>query len=260
MREQMTQHRANPVCASCHAQMDELGFALENFDAIGEWRDIDAAGSPIDASAKLPDGTKFTGPAELRKVLLNHSDDFLTTLTEKLLTYALGRGLEAADAPAIRQIKREASRANYRLASLIQGIVTSTPFQMRMAQKLRATERCHRGVRMVTKDSVFASPDVTFGELVQPWRCRFSTRWCRRCRPVKDVEVGAPLRGDLLRNRANMNDGPRPRKGLVSRSLPILKPLEAFRDRTLVFTGWITIRRPDQGDSVGSIPRAAPRS
>jgi mono/diheme cytochrome c family protein len=135
MREQMAQHRANPACASCHAQMDELGFALENFDAIGEWRDIDAAGSPIDASAKLPDGTTFTGPAELRRVLLKHADDFLTTLTDKLLTYALGRGLEAADAPAIRQIKREAAPANYRFASLIQAIVTSTPFQMRMAQE-----------------------------------------------------------------------------------------------------------------------------
>jgi hypothetical protein len=135
MREQMAQHRANPVCASCHAQMDQLGFALENFDAIGEWRDIDAAGSPIDASAKLPDGTALNGPAELRKVLLSHSDDFLTTLTEKLLTYALGRGLEAADAPAIRQIKREAARANYRFAPLIQGVVASTPFQMRMAQE-----------------------------------------------------------------------------------------------------------------------------
>jgi mono/diheme cytochrome c family protein len=134
MREQMTQHRTNPVCASCHAQMDELGLALENFDAIGEWRDTDAAGSPIDASAKLPDGTTFTGPAELRKVLLNHSDDFLTTLTEKLLTYALGRGLEAADAPAVRRIKREAARANYTFASLIKGIVTSTPFQMRMQE------------------------------------------------------------------------------------------------------------------------------
>jgi mono/diheme cytochrome c family protein len=135
MREQMTQHRSNPACASCHAQMDELGFALENFDAIGEWRDIDAAGSPIDASAKLPDGTTFTGPAELRKVLLNHSDDFLTTLTEKLLTYALGRGLEAADAPAIRRIKREAARSNYTFSALIHGIVTSTPFQMRMAER-----------------------------------------------------------------------------------------------------------------------------
>ena len=134
MREQMAQHRANPVCASCHAQMDELGFALENFDAIGEWRDVDAAGSPIDASARLPDGTTFTGPVELRKVLLGHSDDFLTTLTEKLLTYALGRGLEAADAPAIRRIKRDAAPSHYRFAALVKGIVASTPFQMRMAQ------------------------------------------------------------------------------------------------------------------------------
>jgi hypothetical protein len=133
MREQMAQHRANPGCASCHAQMDELGFALENFDAIGEWRDLDAAGAPIDAAAKLPDGTSFKGPVELRKVLRSHSDDFLTSLTEKLLTYALGRGLEPADAPAVRRIKREAAAANYSFSALIQGIVASTPFQMRMA-------------------------------------------------------------------------------------------------------------------------------
>ncbi len=135
MREQLAQHRANPVCASCHTQMDELGFALENFDAIGEWRNVYLSGAPIDASAELPDGTVFNGPTELRKVLLNHSDEFLTTITEKLLTYALGRGLEAADAPAVRQVKREAARENYRFASLIQGIVTSTPFQMRLAQE-----------------------------------------------------------------------------------------------------------------------------
>jgi len=135
MREQMAQHRANPVCASCHAQMDQLGFALENFDAIGEWRDTYSSGSPIDAAAELPDGTKINGPTELRRVLLQHSDEFLTTITEKLLTYALGRGLEAADTPAVRQAKREAARADYRFASLIQGIVKSTPFQMRMAQE-----------------------------------------------------------------------------------------------------------------------------
>jgi len=134
MREQMAQHRANPVCASCHAQMDQLGFALENFDAIGEWRDLDAAGARIDATAKLPDGTTFTGPVELRKVLLTHADDFLTTLTEKLLTYALGRGLDAADAAAVRQIKRDAAATQYRFGSLVQAIVRSTPFQMRMAQ------------------------------------------------------------------------------------------------------------------------------
>ena len=134
MREQMAAHRANPVCAGCHAQMDQLGFALENFDAIGEWRDVDSATKPIDASAQLPDGTKFNGPVELRKVLLTHSDDFVTTVVERLLTYALGRGLEATDAPTIRRIKREATASNYRFASLIQGVVTSTPFQMSMAE------------------------------------------------------------------------------------------------------------------------------
>jgi mono/diheme cytochrome c family protein len=134
MRAQMAQHRANPVCAGCHAQMDQLGFALENFDAIGEWRDKYSSGSPVDAAAELPDGTRFDGPTGLRNVLLSHSDDFLTTITEKMLTYALGRGLEATDAPAVRQIKRAAAGTNYRFASLIQGIVTSTPFQMRMAE------------------------------------------------------------------------------------------------------------------------------
>jgi mono/diheme cytochrome c family protein len=134
MREQLAQHRANPVCASCHAQMDQLGFALENFDAIGQWRETDSSGIPIDATGKFPDGTTFKGPAELRKVLMSHTDDFMTTLTEKLLIYALGRGLEYPDAAAIRQIKRDAARSNYRFASLIKGIVTSTPFQMRLAQ------------------------------------------------------------------------------------------------------------------------------
>ena len=133
MREQLAAHRANPACAGCHAQMDQLGFALENFDAIGEWRDIYISGARVDASAELPDGTKFNGPAELRKVLVSHSDEFLTTVSEKLLTYALGRGLEASDAPAVRKIKRDAAREKYRFASLIQGIVTSTPFTMRLA-------------------------------------------------------------------------------------------------------------------------------
>jgi hypothetical protein len=135
MREQMAQHRANPVCAGCHAQMDQLGFALENFDAIGEWRDTYSSGTPVDAAAKLPDGTTFNGPRELRNVLLKHSDEFYTTVTEKFLTYALGRGLEASDAPAVREIKREAGADSFRFASLIQDIVRSVPFQMRMAQK-----------------------------------------------------------------------------------------------------------------------------
>jgi hypothetical protein len=133
MREQLAAHRANPVCAGCHAQMDQLGFALENFDGIGEWRDMYASGAQVDASAELPDGTKFNGPAELRQLLVKHSDEFLTTMTEKLLTYALGRGLEAADAPAVRKIKRDAARDSHRFESLVHGVVMSTPFQMKMA-------------------------------------------------------------------------------------------------------------------------------
>ena len=113
--------------------MDQLGFALENFDAIGEWRDVYSSGLPIDVSAELPDGTRFDGPTELRKVLLSYSEQFLTTATDRLLTYALGRGLEASDAPAVRQIKREAAQENYSFRSLVQGIAVSLPFRMRMA-------------------------------------------------------------------------------------------------------------------------------
>ncbi len=134
MRQQMEQHRANPACIVCHAQMDPLGFALENFDGIGGWRTTDA-NVPIDASGVLPDGTRFEGPAGLRQVLLSRSEEFVTNVTEKLLTYALGRGAEYYDAPAIRKIVREAAPGDYRWSSLIMGIVRSTPFQMRRSKE-----------------------------------------------------------------------------------------------------------------------------
>lgn len=131
MREQMEQHRADPTCASCHARMDPIGFALENYDAIGRWRTKDA-GSPIDATGKLPDGTEFTGPAGLKQLMLSgYRDDFVTAITEKLLTYALGRGLEYYDKPVVRSITRQAARDNYRMSAVIMAIVESTPFQMR---------------------------------------------------------------------------------------------------------------------------------
>lgn len=130
MRERMEQHRANPVCASCHKLMDPLGFALENFDGIGQWRTAEG-GTPIDPSGVLPDGTPFQGPAELRKALLTKREGFVTTVTEKLLTYALGRGLEYYDAPAVRKITREAAPIQHRWSSLVLGIVRSTPFQKR---------------------------------------------------------------------------------------------------------------------------------
>jgi hypothetical protein len=131
MRDQMQEHRTNPTCAACHARMDPIGFALENYDAVGRWRTEDAD-APIDASGKLPDGTEFTGPAGLSRLLqTRYRDDFVRTATEKLLTYALGRGLEYYDAPTIRAIDRESARDNYRIASWIVAIVKSAPFQMR---------------------------------------------------------------------------------------------------------------------------------
>jgi len=134
MRERMEQHRVNPVCATCHNLMDPLGFALDNFDAVGRWRTAERT-TPIDPSGVLPDGTKFQGPAELRQILLARYDPFVRTFTEKLLMYALGRGLESYDAPVVRQILREAAPGDYRWSSLINGIVQSTPFQMRRSKE-----------------------------------------------------------------------------------------------------------------------------
>ena len=130
LRAQMEAHRATPVCASCHKLMDPIGFALENFDAVGSWRTKEAAG-PIDASGQLADGTKIDGVVALRNAILARPDVFVTTMTEKMFVYALGRGIEAYDRPTIRQIVRDAARDNYRFSSLVRGIVRSPAFQMR---------------------------------------------------------------------------------------------------------------------------------
>jgi hypothetical protein len=131
LRQQMEQHRKNPVCAACHKMMDPVGFAMENFNAVGAWRTADA-GAPIDASGVLLDGTKVDGVATLRAALVRRPENFVTTVTEKLLTYALGRRLEYYDMPAVRRIVRNAARDDFRFSSLVRGIVTAVPFQMRM--------------------------------------------------------------------------------------------------------------------------------
>ncbi|MBI2822694.1 MAG: DUF1592 domain-containing protein [Acidobacteria bacterium] len=132
VREQMEQHRKNPACASCHARMDPIGFALENFDAIGKWRTVSGAdNTPVDSSGVLPDGARFQGPAELRRLLLSRPQEFATAATEKLLTYALRRGVRYEDAPVVRKIVREAGPSEYRWSSLIVGVANSMPFQMR---------------------------------------------------------------------------------------------------------------------------------
>jgi hypothetical protein len=128
LRAALEQHRADPGCAGCHAVMDPIGFALENYNGIGQWRAEDG-GSPIDASGKLPDGTKFNGPSGLRNTMsTSKREEFANTVTEKLLTYGLGRGLEYYDQPAVRSILRECGSGDYRMRDLIQAVVMSTPF------------------------------------------------------------------------------------------------------------------------------------
>jgi mono/diheme cytochrome c family protein len=143
VREMIAKHRASPTCASCHAVMDPLGFALENFDATGMWRDRDRyAGVPIDASGVLPDGTSISGPDDLRKALLRRPGQFVQTFAEGLLMYATGRKLEAHDMPTVRRIVREAAATDYRFSTLVQGVVRSEQFRMRrVPQPAAAAER-----------------------------------------------------------------------------------------------------------------------
>jgi hypothetical protein len=132
MREQMERHRTNPICASCHQTMDPIGFALENFDVVGEWRTRDRAGLALNTADVLTDGTRIDGVVSLRQALIRRPDVFVQTFTEKLLVYALGRGLTAEDMPVVRKIVRDGGRQQYRFTALLEGIVTSAPFQMRL--------------------------------------------------------------------------------------------------------------------------------
>ena len=134
VRERLERHRSNPVCASCHAMIDPPGFALEQFDGLGAWRDADEVGNPVDASATMPSGITVEGLSGLRALLLDEPERFVSTMTERLLAYGLGRRLDYYDQPTVRKIVREASEGGYRWSSLILGIVESPAFQMRTAQ------------------------------------------------------------------------------------------------------------------------------
>jgi len=133
VRQRLEQHRADPVCAGCHAVMDPLGFSFERFDAIGKARDKDASGA-IDAGGELADGTPVNGSASLQKALMQHPDYFVDTFTEKLLTYALGRGLEYYDMPVVRAITKSAEADDYRFSAIVKGIVHSVPFRMKQKE------------------------------------------------------------------------------------------------------------------------------
>jgi hypothetical protein len=130
MRERLAQHRSNATCASCHNLMDPVGFALENYDAVGRWREAED-GRPVDATGGMPDGSQFVGVEGLEQGMLKRPDVFVSTLAEKLLTFAVGRGIDPNDAPAVREIVRRAAKEDFRFSELIVSIVASTPFQMR---------------------------------------------------------------------------------------------------------------------------------
>jgi hypothetical protein len=131
MRERMEEHRENPACSGCHSIMDPIGFAMENFDAVGAWRTREAR-VPIDASGQLLDGTRVSGVVELKKALMRQPERFVETFTEKLMTYALGRGLAYYDIPTVRAVVRDSARSNFKFSSIVSEIVQSTPFQMRV--------------------------------------------------------------------------------------------------------------------------------
>lgn len=133
IRERLAEHRTNPICASCHDALDPVGFSLENFDAVGRWREMEA-GKPVDATGSLPDGSQFTGVSGLERAILKHPELFVGTMVEKLLTFALGRGVEYYDAVAIRKVVRDAAKNDYRFADLVVGLVRSVPFTMRSAK------------------------------------------------------------------------------------------------------------------------------
>jgi hypothetical protein len=137
MRDAMVRHRANPACASCHARMDPIGFAMENFDAVGRWR-ADDAGKPIDVASTLLDGTKVDGIVGVKQMLLKSPDQFVEAMTSKLLMFALGRNVQYYDGPAIRQIARESAGRNLTFASQVLGVVSSVPFQNRIVRENKA--------------------------------------------------------------------------------------------------------------------------
>jgi hypothetical protein len=152
MRDAMIQHRANPACASCHARMDPIGFALENFDAVGRWRDEDA-GAPINTASELPNGTVVDGLPGVQALVLRDPEVFVSAFTEKLLMYALGRNVQYYDAPAVRAIVRAAASRNYEFGAIVEGIVRSVPFQMRAAAAPQAEALTTAQAAAVTKET-----------------------------------------------------------------------------------------------------------
>jgi hypothetical protein len=152
VREQLELHRQNPACSSCHKVIDPPGFALESFNSVGQWRDAMPSGAKIDAKGALADGSEINGPVGLRKAILSRPEAFATVVTERMMVYALGRGLEPSDMPVVRRIVRKAAQDGYRLSAIVHGIIESAPFQMRT--RLEPAPQSIADVRAATVESV----------------------------------------------------------------------------------------------------------
>ena len=237
MRGQMEEHRRNPSCASCHKLMDPLGFALEQFDAVGAWRVRDAGGR-IDASVELADGATISGPAALRRKILERPELFVTTVTEKLLTYALGRGLTANDMPAVRAIVRASALQNYRFSSLILGVVKSAPFLMRAKPRSGRPAGVRRRVTMyltrmaIPRRTFLRGAGATLALPLLDAMVPAATALAQTpARPIKRFgSVYVP-------HGAIMNQWTPATTGANFDFSPILKPLEPFRDHLVVTSG-----------------------
>jgi len=160
VRAQLELHRKNQPCAGCHRIIDPAGFALENFNSVGQWRDTDADGAPLDVAGTLADGSQVNGPVALREAIVSRPDAFVTVVTEKMLTYALGRGLEPSDMPVVRRIVKKAAQNEYRLSSIVMGIVESAPFQMRTRLEPAESAGVPRDTVRVARSNNVAIPNT----------------------------------------------------------------------------------------------------
>ena len=253
VRQIMEQHRANPSCNACHGVMDPLGFAFENYDTIGAWRSKDKfARTVIDSAGKLVDGTSVNGPADVRKALMKHPDQFVQTMTEKLMTYALGRRLEYYDMPGVRKIVRDAARDNYRFSSIVMGIVKSAPFQM----SVKAKEIAAKIIRETAANRI-KSAGIKKGSSIMfitkkhlPRRTFLRGVGATMALPLLDAMI--PARTALAQTAANptphlgfiyfphgaiMNQWTPATEGSNFELSPILKPLEPFKKHVTVVSG-----------------------
>ena len=264
VREKMEAHRKNPVCASCHKIMDPIGFSLENFDLTGKWRTTDG-GVPMDASSQMVDGTKLSGPASLRQALLSRSDVFVSTLTEKLMTYAVGRGLKYYDMPAVRAITREAGRNDDRFSSIVLGIVRSAPFQMKMKPvEKTGPEVQTRRVALTASRTGETSHELHHEKTSSP--PDIPARSGRRDRPAAAGfdGPGADASGRTAANPrsrlgciyvphgATMDKWTPAQAGKGFEFTEILKPLEKYRDRLVVVSNLAHPQAAGVGSDAGA--------